>query len=93
MSCRAIEIDWSDPDTWLAVLSLVGGMFVGVAAPAFYDARAAKDEQALEDIRKMNRDQYAETGQYMSKVCPRESGCQPHTRSAHMKCSLVHAAS
>lgn len=76
MSCKAIEIDWSDPDTWLAVLSLVGGMFFGAAVPAFFDSRAAKDEESLEEIRRMNREQYAETGQYMSRVrCPPPCDC------------------
>ena len=39
---RAIEIDWSDPDTWIGAGGAVLGLAMGIGAPILY-MKAAGD--------------------------------------------------
>lgn len=41
---RALELDWSDPDTLIGALGGVLGLVVGIGAPLFYISRDKKDE-------------------------------------------------
>ena len=41
---RALELDWSDPDTLIGALGGVLGLLVGIGAPLFYISRDKKDE-------------------------------------------------
>jgi hypothetical protein len=66
--CRALEIDWSDSDTWVGLVAAVLGLGVGIGAPIFYSNRMDVDEQNLEDLRKLNRETFKETGQYLTEV-------------------------
>eukprot|EP00878_Enallax_costatus_P001789 GHUV01001947.1.p2 GENE.GHUV01001947.1~~GHUV01001947.1.p2 ORF type:complete len:129 (+),score=16.54 GHUV01001947.1:104-490(+) len=63
---RAIELDFSDPDTQLSVAGLVLGLVFGLGAPAWYINRTERDEERLEELRAINRATYQETGEYMS---------------------------
>eukprot|EP00882_Tetradesmus_deserticola_P009701 GHRQ01010244.1.p1 GENE.GHRQ01010244.1~~GHRQ01010244.1.p1 ORF type:complete len:128 (+),score=16.83 GHRQ01010244.1:220-603(+) len=63
---RAIELDFSDPDTQLSVAGLVIGVVLGVGAPAWYINRTERDEERLEELRAMNRATFKETGEYMT---------------------------
>ena len=65
---RAIELDFSDPDTQLSVAGLVLGMIFGLGAPAWYINRTERDEERLEELRAMNRANFQETGEYMTDV-------------------------
>ncbi|GIL98202.1 hypothetical protein Vretimale_3623 [Volvox reticuliferus] len=64
--CRAIEIDFSDPDTQISLAGMVLGLVAGIGAPIWYINRAEKDEERLEELRALNRATFAETGEYMS---------------------------
>lgn len=44
---RALDIDWSDPDTIVGALGGVLGIVVGIGAPLFYISRDKKDEGAF----------------------------------------------
>ena len=46
---RALELDWSDPDTIIGALGGVLGIVVGIGAPLFYISRDKKDEGELTD--------------------------------------------
>jgi hypothetical protein len=70
---RAIEIDWSDPDTQIAMAGMVLGLVAGLGAPIWYINRAEKDEERLEEIRALNRATFSQTGEYMSEVSPGRS--------------------
>ncbi len=74
---RAIEIDWTDPDTQIAVAGCVLGLVAGLGAPIWYINRAEKDEERLEELRALNRATFNQTGEYMSEVrpWPLESEC------------------
>ncbi|KAF6250674.1 hypothetical protein COO60DRAFT_1569100 [Scenedesmus sp. NREL 46B-D3] len=63
---RAIQLDFSDPDTQVSMAGLVIGIFLGVGAPAWYINRTERDEERLEELRAMNRATYKETGEYMT---------------------------
>jgi hypothetical protein len=65
---RAIELDFSDPDTQLSMAGLVLGLVFGLGAPAWYINRTERDEERLEELRAMNRATFKETGEYMSDV-------------------------
>eukprot|EP00877_Chromochloris_zofingiensis_P002484 jgi/Chrzof1/12236/Cz06g26170.t1 len=65
---RAIELDFSDPDTQVSVAGVVLGLLFGLGAPWFYISRAERDEERLEELRAINRATYEETGEYMSEV-------------------------
>lgn len=67
--CRALDIDWADPDTWVGIVAAVGGLGAGVGILVFSEQRIDEDEKNLEDLRKLNRETFKETGQYLSKVC------------------------
>jgi hypothetical protein len=67
--CRALEVDWTDPDTWVGILAAVGGLGAGVGFLVFSEQRIDEDEKSLEELRKLNRDTFKETGQYLSKAC------------------------
>ena len=41
---RALDLDWSDPDTLIGALGGVLGLVVGIGAPLFYISRDKKDE-------------------------------------------------
>jgi hypothetical protein len=41
---RALDLDWSDPDTLIGALGGVLGLLVGIGAPLFYISRDKKDE-------------------------------------------------
>ena len=64
-----IQLDWSDPDTLTGVFAAVLGVAVGIGAPLFYISRDNKDEQRLADLRELNRQNYKETGKYLTEVC------------------------
>jgi predicted aconitase len=65
---RAIELDFSDPDTQLSLAGLVLGLVLGIGAPAWYINRTERDEERLEELRAMNRATFKETGEYMTDV-------------------------
>ncbi|KAL6768385.1 hypothetical protein ACKKBF_B38960 [Auxenochlorella protothecoides x Auxenochlorella symbiontica] len=65
--CRAINIDFSDPDTLVAVGGALLGVALGVGVPAFYISRDRRDEQRLEELRELNRNTKMQTGEYMTK--------------------------
>lgn len=67
--CRALEIDFADPDTWVGLFAAVGGLGAGLGFLIFSENRIDEDEKSLEDLRKLNRETFKETGQYLSKVC------------------------
>jgi len=83
---RAIELDFSDPDTQLSVAGVVLGLLFGLGAPAFYINRTERDEERLEELRALNRSQYQETGEYMSDVSFKE-GCT-FTSATFRACSV-----
>lgn len=64
--CRAIELDFSDPDTQLSVAGVVLGLLLGIGAPVWYVQRTERDEERLEELRAINRATFEETGEYMS---------------------------
>lgn len=64
--CRAIELDFSDPDTQLSVAGVILGLVVGIGAPVWYVKRTERDEERLQELRALNRATYQETGEYMS---------------------------
>lgn len=76
--CRAIEFDFSDPDTQVSVAGIVLGLVFGLGAPAWYINRLDRDEERLEEIRALNRATFKETGEYLSEVC--SSGFTAHAR-------------
>ena len=45
---RALDLDWSDPDTIIGALGGVLGIVVGIGAPLFYISRDKKDEGETE---------------------------------------------
>ena len=65
---RALEIDFSDPDTLVALSGLVLGVVAGIGAPIWYINRTERDEERLEELRALNRATYQETGEYMKDV-------------------------
>ena len=65
---QALEIDWSDTDTWLGVAGAVAGLALGIGAPAAYMMLESSDEKRLEELRELNRQTYKETGQYLSEA-------------------------
>ncbi|GBG00574.1 hypothetical protein Rsub_13355 [Raphidocelis subcapitata] len=65
--CRAIELDFSDPDTQLGLAGIVLGLVMGIGAPAWYINRTERDEERLDELRAINRANYQETGEYMSE--------------------------
>ena len=78
MRVRAIELDFSDPDTQLSVAGLVLGLVFGLGAPAWYINRTERDEERLEELRAMNRATYEQTGEYMKDVSSRAVLNLPH---------------
>lgn len=78
--CRAIELDWSDSDTWVGLAAVVLGLGIGIGAPIFYTSRIDEDEKNLEDLRKLNRETYKQTGEYLSDV---RSCCMWYTCQLH----------
>lgn len=65
---RAIELDFSDPDTLVSIAGIVLGIVGGLGAPIWYINRIDKDEERLEELRALNRATFSETGEYMSEV-------------------------
>ena len=63
-----IELDWSDPDTLTGAFGALLGVAVGIGAPLFYISRDNADEKRLSDLRELNRQNYKETGKYLSEV-------------------------
>jgi hypothetical protein len=61
-------IDWTDSDTWVGLAGAVLGLGLGIGAPMFYTSRIDEDEKALEELRKINRKTFKETGQYLTEV-------------------------
>lgn len=74
---RAIELDFSDPDTQLSVAGVVLGLVMGLGAPAWYISRTERDEERLEELRAMNRANFEETGEYMSDVSGGQGAARP----------------
>jgi hypothetical protein len=66
--CQALAIDWSDPDTYWGIAAAVAGLGLGIGAPVFYSQRVEADQQTLEEVRKLNRDTFKETGKYLTDV-------------------------
>ncbi|CAG9466733.1 unnamed protein product [Pedinophyceae sp. YPF-701] len=62
----AIEIDWSDPDTWLGVGGAVLGLLIGIGAPILYIRASERDEERLEELRALNRATKEATGEYLT---------------------------
>jgi hypothetical protein len=65
---KALEIDWSDSDTWVGITAAVLGLGLGIGAPIFYTSRIDEDEKNLDELRKLNRQNFKETGEYMTEV-------------------------
>jgi hypothetical protein len=65
---RALDIDWSDSDTWIGITAAVLGLGLGIGAPIFYTSRIDEDEKNLEELRKLNRQNFKETGEYLTEV-------------------------
>lgn len=63
-----IELDWSDPDTLTGAFAAVLGIVVGIGAPLFYISRDNADDKRLADLRELNRQNYKETGKYLTEV-------------------------
>mmetsp|Transcript_31374 Transcript_31374/g.55162 ORF Transcript_31374/g.55162 Transcript_31374/m.55162 type:complete len:182 (-) Transcript_31374:308-853(-) len=63
---RAIEIDMTDPDIQKAIGGALLGVLGGIGFPIFYKLRDNADQERLKDIREMNRQQFEETGSYMT---------------------------
>ena len=63
-----IELDWSDPDTLTGAFAAVLGIAVGIGAPLFYISRDNADDKRLDDLRELNRQNYKETGKYLTEV-------------------------
>lgn len=63
-----IELDWSDPDTLTGAFGALLGVAVGIGAPLFYISRDNADDKRLSDLRELNRQNYKETGKYLSEV-------------------------
>ena len=63
-----IELDWSDPDTITGAFGALLGIAVGIGAPLFYISRDNADDKRLSDLRELNRQNYKETGKYLSEV-------------------------
>ena len=63
-----IELDWSDPDTLTGAFGALLGIAVGIGAPLFYISRDNADDKRLSDLRELNRQNYKETGKYLSEV-------------------------
>lgn len=64
----ALEIDFSDSDTWVGIAAAVLGVGLGIGAPVFYAMRDEIDEKRLEELRALNRKTFEETGEYLSEV-------------------------
>lgn len=64
----ALEIDFSDSDTWVGIAAAVLGVGLGIGAPVFYAMRDDIDEKRLEELRALNRKTFEETGEYLSEV-------------------------
>lgn len=62
-----IELDWSDPDTLTGAFAAVLGIAVGIGAPLFYISRDNADDKRLSDLRELNRQNYKETGKYLTE--------------------------
>lgn len=78
-----IELDWSDPDTLTGAFGALLGIAVGIGAPLFYISRDNADDKRLSDLRELNRQNYKETGKYLSEV-----GGAIHI-PLHVKCGLA----
>ena len=65
---KGIELDWSDPDTILGALGAASGLLLGIGAPIFYTQRVEKDEKDLEELRELNRQNFKQTGEYLTPV-------------------------
>lgn len=63
---RAIELDFSDPDTQLSIAGIVLGLVAGIGAPLWYIQRTERDEERLEELRALNRAAFKETGEYLT---------------------------
>lgn len=74
---RAIELDFSDPDTQLSMAGLVLGLVFGIGAPVWYASRADRDEELLEEVRSLNRANYEATGEYLTEVSRVPTGQEP----------------
>mmetsp|Transcript_14811 Transcript_14811/g.22439 ORF Transcript_14811/g.22439 Transcript_14811/m.22439 type:complete len:168 (-) Transcript_14811:250-753(-) len=66
LSPKAIEIDFSDPEIQLAITGAFLGLAGGIGFPIFYKLRDDADQERLKEIKEMNRQQFEETGQYMT---------------------------
>jgi hypothetical protein len=52
------------------------GLIVGIGAPIFYASRDEIDEKRLEELRELNRQNYKETGEYLTEVRPYLAPCR-----------------
>lgn len=48
--------------------AVVLGLGLGIGAPVFYTSRIDEDEKNLEDLRKLNRETFKQTGEYLTEV-------------------------
>lgn len=67
VKARAIELDFSDPDTQLAVAGCVLGVVFGLGTPLWYINRTERDEERLDELRALNRANFQATGDYLSE--------------------------
>lgn len=88
---RAIDIDFSDSDTWVGIAAVVLGLGLGIGAPIFYTQRIDEDEKSLEELRKRNRENFKETGEYLSEVRPLALLCDGQRARRRGECASARA--
>ncbi|GMH44458.1 hypothetical protein BSKO_12410 [Bryopsis sp. KO-2023] len=64
---RALDIDFSDPDTLQGLIGGVVGLGLGLGIPVFLISRDDRDDERVAEIREMNKATKASTGEYMSQ--------------------------
>lgn len=78
--CRALEIDWSDPDTQIAALGAVVGLVLGIGVPAFYGKARHKCRLAPLNCLLCARPGLGQLSRtHMPHMCPRSSATRGST--------------
>lgn len=63
------------------------GVGLGIGVPVFYTTRIDKDEEDLEELRKLNRENFKETGEYLSDVRTRAHACRRRAAARVAPCA------